>query len=172
MVVDKTRGIFAGTPLADAYLSNREHPYRGVGVHVTSAALAWMQERTKSHPVPLHLTPSFSGGLLHGTESLGRSLVWHSGFLFIDHWVPQYTAGPMTEERVQKAITRLEGRFAARALPTGDAEKLKLRQTLEFLFSRIRAGHNARPELPTEILTRGLLEDLLSLSAMGLADQT
>lgn len=177
VVIDRGRGVFVGTAIADAYLSDKDHGYRGVGVHVTDCARTQLAARTETDRPELHLLHAFSPALFHGAQARGESFVWFENSLFVDHWGAEYTAGNADLETYQKAAARLEEAFGRRCLPESDAIQSteiakKLEQSRQFLRDRFRHRSETRWgfDLPPEVRSEAKLKDRARLNAIGLRD--
>jgi hypothetical protein len=173
VVIDRGRGIFVGAPIVDAYLSDKNHRHRGVGVHVTQGAVTALAERTgTANARPLYLLHSFAPALFHGAQARGETFAWFENSLFVDHWGADFVAGNGDLETCERAIALLEERWGARGLPEDESTRAKLEQSREFFRHRFR--HRSEPRegigLPGGLRLPGRGEDLARLTAMGLQD--
>jgi hypothetical protein len=81
---------FVGKPIADAFLwSEKERPYRSVGVDLTPTVLDDIRAKLTSGPFPT-CWDSDDGGtsqqVLTGSLEVSGDWVWHRGSLFLNHW--------------------------------------------------------------------------------------
>jgi hypothetical protein len=172
VVIDRSRGIFVGAPISDAYVSDQKHDYRGVGVHVTACARASLTDRLKVEQPELHFLQAFSPALFQGAQARGEDFLWFGNSLFVDHWGAEYLAGNSDLERCHEATALLEARWGHRGLPEDDSTRAKLEQTRQFLRDRFRQRSEGRQgiDLPPALRFAGRQKDYERLNAIGLRD--
>lgn len=119
---------FVGNPIADAHMwSEKDRPYRSVGVDFTPAALAHIRTALVSNPIPTHWDCHHGGVLrdvLDGSREVSHLLAWYQECLFLNHWS-------------HGTFVRADPRemFLGRGLPvTGDVEQ-KLHDMEQFFVA-------------------------------------
>jgi hypothetical protein len=122
---------FVGPSIADAYhWSERQRPYKSVGVDITPTTINWLIDKLTSDPLPKCFAAELGGGALpailsHDQES-ARDLIWYLNCLFINHWSHGLFVSRSPADM-----------FGARGLPTDDAVNEKLSAMMNFFaFSK------------------------------------
>ncbi|HEY2404384.1 MAG TPA: hypothetical protein VGI10_00170 [Polyangiaceae bacterium] len=108
---------FVGPAIADAFLwSDKQRPYRSVGVDVTPCAMRSVHARLAREPIGecwdcwTHGTPE---AVLSGNAECSETLIWFQGGLFLNHWAHGIFTG--TDPRTMFEQRGLELDRSARA---------------------------------------------------------
>ncbi len=141
-VIDRRRGIMVGAPLAEAYNSDKHHQHRGVGIHLTDAAVGQLAELVRQNPPPLHMR-GIRLPLLLAAEDNAADFMWYRGSLFIDHWA-RWMRSVSDEADFRKCLDHLDEEFNKRGLPEDDAVRKKREQTKQFFLAARRRDMTIR----------------------------
>jgi hypothetical protein len=125
---------FVGQPIVEAYLwSERQRPYKSVGVDLTPEAITSLRKKLVVDPIPAWWAEDVSPPVINGKQQSSNLLTWFKNCLFVNHW----GHGIFTGGDPRKM-------FLSRKLPVPpDEEKSvedKLMQMLDF-FNRTRSSY-------------------------------
>lgn len=173
-VIDRSRGIITGTPLAAAYESDKEHEHRGVGVHLTTEMVAELAEMARRTAPPTHVR-GLQLGLFVGAEDSAEDLIWYNGSLFINHWRSWSLYVRGEEADFQKKLDRLDAAFGMRGLKEDERVREKREQTRAFMLAAMRReASRFQPAAYVGHLGPGYFEgiraDIRYLAGLGLQD--
>lgn len=131
LVIDRSKSLFVGKPLADAVKTYKHMKYRGVGVQVTSDANSFIvKELLGNQTVPIGFQDEDFSEFWTGECDSTHLLIRHLGEVFVNQW-----SGPFfsVKESLEEAKSYLRECFFKRGLSTDKDNEYKFEQTWEFL---------------------------------------
>ena len=164
--------IFVGAPISDAYVSDKSHLYRGVGVHVTPSAVSQLAAKAKAERPDIHLIHAFSPALFHaaqapqGEKSSGSKTRCSST---TGEAPTTWRATATSKGARRQSLCSRSGGGGALGLAEDDSTQVKLEQSRQFLRDRFRHRSKAM-NLPPAITFGGKQKDYERLDAIGLRD--
>lgn len=78
---------FVGQPIAEAYSwSEKNRPFRSVGVDITPQTILKIISRMITDPIPSHWQRSIDENVIRHEREAAGGLIWHADCLFVNHW--------------------------------------------------------------------------------------
>ena len=130
-VVDQSRSLYIGQPLHDAYETDKNMAYRGVGVQMTNRCVKYIEQTLMQHRVPLGFAHDQLSEFWTGEYDKTNLLVRHMGEVLINQWWGPFFKVMKTAD---KAIEHLRECFYKRSLPIDSEVDNKFGQTKKFLY--------------------------------------
>lgn len=130
VVIDPRKSLYVGSALHDAYFTDKNMNYRGVGVKITEKALDYLDSQYHTTPIPQELHSEGIDEYFSGRKSNTNLICKFNDEVFINHWY-----GPFFKTRGDFEVVKehLKSCFYMRKLPPDENADSKYEQTLEFM---------------------------------------